>query len=53
MIVAKDVEGFPVGDQQRAAEIKSALVNAAKNDIRHTTQGDTYGKGTGRGGCSK
>ena len=51
--MGKDVDGFPVGDQKRAAEIAAALAKAAKNDGRHAGQGDTYGKGSGRGGCSK
>lgn len=53
-----NVEGYAIGDQTRAAQIKAALDRAAATDTkvsgdRHQTQGDTFGRGTGRGGCSK
>lgn len=52
-----NVEGYAIGDQNRAAEIKAALDRARAADTgttgRKATQGDTFGKGSGRGGCSK
>lgn len=54
---ADSADGYAIGDQRRAAEIKAALDRAAAADTkagaRKEGQGDTYGKGTGRGGCSK
>ncbi len=52
--MAKDnsnVEGYAIGNQTRAAEIKAALAKSDSGN-RHKTQGDTNA-GTGRGGCSK